>query len=258
MDNTSKYEIKVLQKTLNILNCFTSKKTEWSINEFCNELDLNRTTVYRILDILKSYHYIEESQKLGRYKLGKAYIAFGSILLNEMNLKKIASMYLESLANKIEETASLSIYYDFTSLILDSYDSPNDIKVHLDIGKRSELHASSHGKIFLSNLSPTEFNKYFEKDLPQYTPMTHTNKDYFLKIIEKIRKNRVSYDREEVINGLSGIGAPILDYNSTIVGAISIVGYSNRIEKKLDQLVEQVKLTASLISKEMGFSEEYE
>lgn len=258
MYNTSKYEIKVLQKTLNILNCFTSKKTEWSINEFCNELELNRTTVYRILDILKSYHYVEESQKLGKYKLGKAYIAFGSILLNEMDLKKKSSMYLEKLANEIGETTSLSIYYDFTSLIIDSYDSPNDIKVHVDIGKRSELHATSHGKIFLSTLSPTELNKYFKKDLPQYTSMTHINQDNLLKIIEKIRKNRVSYDREELINGLSGISAPVMDYNGTIVGAISIVGYSNRIEKKFNQLVGQVKFTASLISKEMGFSGEYE
>lgn len=255
--NNKKYEIKVLEKSLNILNCFTPKKSQWSINELCEELHLNRTTVYRILEILKSYHYVEESQKSCTYVLGKAYIAFGSILLNEMDLKKKSSIHLEALSKEIEETASLSILYDNTSLIIDSYDSPHDIKVHVDIGKRSLLHATSHGKILLSAMSNEDINQYSKNNLPKYTAMTLTGENELLIEVEKIRKERLSYDIEEYMNGLSGIGAPVFNYNNNIVGAISIVGYSNRIENRIDDLVGKVKQTASIVSREMGYTEVY-
>lgn len=49
MEKENRYRVKVLEKALRILDCFTIEKPEWSVKELSEHLDLNRTTVFRIL-----------------------------------------------------------------------------------------------------------------------------------------------------------------------------------------------------------------
>lgn len=251
--NSNKYGVKVLEKALSILNCFTVQKPEWTINEFCNELALNRTTVYRIITTLKCYNYVCETANSGKYRLGKSFLALGSILINEMDLKKKAGSYLEELSSITDETVSLSIYYQYTSLIIDSYDSTNDIKVHVSIGKRAELHAASHGKILLASLCDSEIKTYLERSLMKYTDKTRTDRNEILEMIRKVKEDKIAYDLEELKDGIIGIAAPIFDYNNKIIAAISIVGPKNRVEINIKNLEKSIKNSAFLISQEMGY-----
>ncbi|MFZ7132315.1 MAG: IclR family transcriptional regulator [Eubacteriales bacterium] len=246
--NSSKYNIKVLEKALRILGCFTIHKHKFSTKEFCDKLDLNRTTVYRIITILKKYKYLEEGNKTGKYRLGKAFVVNGAVLINQMDIKKKARPYLENLASNTGETASLCVYYDYTSLIIDSFEGTNDIKVHVPIGKRVDLHAASHGKMFLSTLSDCEINKYLDNKLPNYTSNTHTNKIRLWEIINQIRIEGIAYDFQEMTEGIIGITAPIIDYNNKIIAAISIAAPQYRAERNIKKIERSLKKYSLSIS----------
>jgi DNA-binding IclR family transcriptional regulator len=62
-------------------------------------------------------------------------------------------------------------------------------------------------------------------------------------------------EKEEAVEGVFGIAAPIRDYSRQVVAALGIalpLSSSNRT-KKSDQLIEMVKKTCETISSDLGY-----
>ncbi|KPU44562.1 HTH-type transcriptional regulator KipR [Oxobacter pfennigii] len=257
MESEEKYNVKVLEKTLNILKCFTSLKPEWTLSDLCKELKMNRTTIYRILTTLSAHDFITVSEKSGKYKLGSVFVVLGATVLSEMDLRKSAGYHLKKLSEISGETAHLCMYYNMTAVNIDIYDSPQENKIAPRIGKELSLHASSPGKIFLANFCDDDLEEYIQKGLAPSTQYTCTSPDEIKKMVKKIRQEKLAYDLRESTDDRSGISAPIFNYKNQVIAAIGAVGPYARFEKNLETIAKQVKNSAHSISKEMGYMGEF-
>ena len=73
--------------------------------------------------------------------------------------------------------------------------------------------------------------------------------------MEKIRKDGYIVEREEAVEGIMGIAAPIRDYSRQIVSALGValpIGQRSK-EEEIPRIVDLVKNTADAISSEMGY-----
>ncbi|MBW1805192.1 MAG: IclR family transcriptional regulator, partial [Deltaproteobacteria bacterium] len=76
--------------------------------------------------------------------------------------------------------------------------------------------------------------------------------------LEEIRKKGFAFDQEEVDEGTSAVGAPILDYGGNPIAAIVVAGPSQRIAWPGDSLiVSALKETAEKISKRFFNKSQY-
>jgi len=105
---------------------------------------------------------------------------------------------------------------------------------HLDSAKRDLLLADYH----------------FEK----LTPNTITTRKRFLEELELVRTSGVSFDNQESINGLAGIGGPIFNHTGVIIAAFAITGNPNNITKRRKDIIEAVKFTSQQVSIQLGLT----
>jgi DNA-binding IclR family transcriptional regulator len=73
--------------------------------------------------------------------------------------------------------------------------------------------------------------------------------------LEEIRVQGYVIEKEEAVEGLIGIAAPIRDHSRQVVAAIGIalpVGQRN-LKEGLDHTIDLVKKTSGLISSDLGY-----
>ena len=103
------------------------------------------------------------------------------------------------------------------------------------------------GKLYLAEYSAEELEKYFRSSKPQKrTVHSITNLADFLKLKEEIKKEGLSYDREEYEYGLTCIAAPIRDRNGNVAASMSISGPTSRLLHKGEAQIKEKLLKASL------------
>jgi len=92
--------------------------------------------------------------------------------------------------------------------------------------------------------------------LKPITRKSITGKEEFKERLRKIREQGFSIDREEAIDGITGIAAPIRDYTGNVVAALG-VGFISSFEesKGVTEIVKAVSETARNISRDLGYWE---
>ncbi|KPU44496.1 transcriptional regulator KdgR [Oxobacter pfennigii] len=253
MVTEDKYNVKVIEKAASILKCFTLENPEWNLAELSKEVQLNRSTVKRILKTLIYVGFLEYVEKERKYRLGPACIMLGSTVLNQLDLRKVASRHLQKLTEITQETSNIAIFNNNTALVIDRYNSPQEVRAISRIGSIAYLHATAGGKIFLADLSDEELEKYIDKGVIRYTENTHITRGEIFDDVAKIRAERLALDLREAYDDRSAAASPIYNFENKIIASISVVAPCPRFEQKFDKITSEVKNTAYNISKEMGY-----
>lgn len=210
LETEEKYSIKVILKTMELLKCFSPQQSEWTANELSTKLNMNRTTVYRILTTLASGGFVQSNPKSGGFRLGSTLIGLSLALFNSMDIRTMAEPVLKALSHKTGESVHLTIWYKDKVMLIDQWESPSDIKVMAPLGKKYSAHCTSTGKIFLSELPEEEFAKYLaEHELRTYTPNTIVDKEALREEVFMVRQKQIAFDFEEYAMDIVTCATPV-------------------------------------------------
>ena len=248
------HTILVLEKAMNLLSRFDSSRAEWGVTELSKDLDINKSTVSKILSTLENHRYLVKNAENRKYKLGLRLFELGSLVASQLDPQKEALVYMEELNRKVGETVHLVVMDDFDIVYINKVESPRSLHIGTRVGGRLPAHCTGVGKVLLAGLSPGELNIFLKKrPLKRFTPSTITDPEYLKEALAQIRLQGYALDNEEFNGGLMCVAAPIKNYSQKIIGAISISGPTNRIrEKNLEKLIPLVKSTAQKISQRLG------
>jgi len=248
------YTILVLEKTMNLLSRFDSSRAEWGVTELSKDLEINKSTVSKILSTLENHRYLVKNTENRKYKLGLRWFELGSLVASQLDPQKEALVYMEELNRKVGETVHLVVMDDFDIVYINKVESPQSLRIGTRVGGRLPAHCTGVGKVLLAALSPEELSIFLKKrPLKRFTPSTITSPERLKEALAQIRAQGYALDREEFNGGLMCVAAPIKDYSHKIIGAISISGPTSRIrQKNLEKLIPRVKNTAQKISQRLG------
>lgn len=70
--------VKSVSRALDIITLISLKKNGLGVTEIANQIDINKSSVYRILSTLVQYGYIEQDSETGKYKLGYKFLEISS------------------------------------------------------------------------------------------------------------------------------------------------------------------------------------
>ncbi|MDD4438268.1 MAG: IclR family transcriptional regulator [Tissierellia bacterium] len=250
MENTNIYIIPMVDKTFEIIEYMYQKDGKIGISQISKELNLPKATIYRILTTLRKWGYVEKTEELDKYMLGKSFIKLGSKVSSENDITSIAVPLINKLAKETGESINLGILYN--SEVVTVYNTKGeDFYLISNLIPVSPLNCSAMGKLFLSKFSDKDLKEYFESNKPEKrTVNSISDLSGFLKLKEEIERDGISYDKEEYEYGLSCIAAPIYDANKNIIAAISISGPTTRLNYKGRENLQNLLIsTAKEISK---------
>jgi IclR family KDG regulon transcriptional repressor len=250
MENTNNYVIPMVDKTFEIIEYMYERGGEIGISQISKDLDLPKATIYRILTTLKKWGYVEKTEELDKYMLGKSFIKLGSKVSSENDITSIAVPLINKLAKETGESINLGILHN--SEVVTVYNTKGeDFYLISNLIPVSPLNCSAMGKLFLSMFSDKELKEYFESNKPEIrTVNSVADLEGFLKLKKEIEQEGVSYDKEEYEYGLSCIAAPINGTQGNIIAAISISGPTTRLNYKGRENLQNLLIsTAKEISK---------
>jgi IclR family transcriptional regulator, KDG regulon repressor len=243
----SKYEVSTLKKGLQIVDLLQEERF-LTLTEITKALDLNKTTVFRLLSTLENMDYITKKDNYYTPN-GEKIRMVGS----EQSIDWTALQTPYQLGVSAAEGVYIGVLEGTDVIMKQMIKPPFKEPFEPEIGDRSPSHISALGKVILANLKPTEQQEVFSL-LPfnQATDNTFVNQDMFTYHLEVIKNQGFSIDDEERFVGVRCIAAPVF-HKGLVLAAVAIAGPIDRMKKtNLRGLTNKVIGVSKEITKELN------
>ncbi|MCG8478838.1 MAG: IclR family transcriptional regulator [Spirochaetales bacterium] len=246
--------VQSLDRAFDILEFLARAQQPKGLIDISKEVGLHKTTVYRLLNSLKERGYIEKSDTTNLYRLGMGFIELSSVYLNKVELTTEAEPYLKGLSREIGRTVYLAVMQDREVVYIDKYEQFNSLRKYSVIGRRRPLYSTSLGKALLFDRRAEEIRDILN-DVPlrRFTENTITDLEELIADIETSKARGFTRDNSEMDRGEQCIGAPIYDYRSVVIAAISVSWKGAFTTFDEDEVAALVKETAQMVSMRLGY-----
>jgi len=254
MKDPKDYNVRAVERALQILNCFNDEHPERGISEIAQAVDLHKSTTHRIVTTLLNYGFLERNENEQRYRLGLQMAALGVKVFRRMNARQEALPFMNELVNKWDETCDLCIFDQNQVFYVEVLQGKHALTIAANVGHRLPAHCTASGKLFLAHLTSHEFDQFLEKPLREFTEKTITSPDILRKQLVTIRQQGYSIDDEELESGIRAVAAPIRDIGGEIIAAISIPGPVNRMtSERISDITASLLDKTQIVSRRMGW-----
>jgi len=176
------------------------------VTEMAQQLSIAKSTAHYHLDTLREKGFVVREGT--RYKLSMEFLKFGFRVRQRILLFEAARTEIDKLGRKTGELVILSTEQRGLGVSLYKAGGSEALDVDAPIGRTATLH---------------------DRGLPQTTDQTITSRDELYEELDSIREDGVAFNREEHIEGINGVGVPILNAGGAVRGAVSIAGPTSRM-----------------------------
>ena len=240
-------------RAIRLLKTVSRAREEVTLVDLCSELGLSKPTVHRILSALMSEGLVVQNPASRWYRIGPAAVALGAHSAYRTDLRKVARLFLESLAAKAGETTTLEVPIGNEMLILDEVEGRHIIGARTEVGTRWPMHATSTGKSVLAGLPPDELESRLKEPKERLTTKTITGANDLRTALKGIRKKGYATAVGELQPDFSAVGAAVRDSTGAVVASLSIGGPSERLpRKRLRELGILVREAADELSRSLS------
>ena len=248
--------MRALSRGLTILGLFDAEHRDWSLNEIVERTGLSRMTSYRIARTLRSEGYLAVDRATNRYSLGPAMLTGTYLSESYERVKAVARPYLESLAKETGESVTLAVEVRGVAVCADMVRSARPNRQEVAVGRVIGDAANAHGKLFAAFKPAAERKRIVHRQHEARTRNTITDPEELGREFERVRRERVAFDREERDLGTCAVAAPVWDQMGQIVATVAAVVPAGRFGPEARcACAEAVKATAASLSAFFGYAE---
>lgn len=221
--------LKTLTLALDVMKMFTRERPDWGGRELADELGLNHTRIYRVLETLARNNFLHKDPETKRYSLGFAVWELGSIMYEGLNVKQLIRPSLEALRDKTGESIFLTVLDGDEALTLKVVEPENKVKFSVSTGSRAPLYVGASYRSILAYLEEDKINDILQDDkLKSYTANTMTKPMEIIEELEKIRTRGWAISEGEYTADVIAIAAPLFK-NRQIIGSVTVSGPTYRM-----------------------------
>jgi DNA-binding IclR family transcriptional regulator len=228
---------------------------ESSVTEIAAGLGVHKSTAFRLLATLEAHRLVEQVNDRGRYRLGVGNLRLAGATTARLDVVSEARPVCRQLAADTGETVNISVRSETSALYLDQQAGTSALQPHNWVGQRIPLHATSNGKVLLSELSEEEL-AHALPELPRFTDRTVTARDRLRQELAEVRRVGYALAVDELEIGLTAAAAPIRSAHGDIIASMSISGPSFRLgRERLGEEVPKVVAAALEVSHRLGWGQ---
>jgi IclR family transcriptional regulator, KDG regulon repressor len=246
-----------LERALQILSAFSPERSELSLGQYAELLDLSKATILRLCSTLTKYGFLRQDQESKRYSLGLRLFELGSVVVSSFSLTRIASPHLTELESKLGKTVFLGILEDGDLLYVDKREGAKDgIRFTSSVGKRRPPYWGMLGPVLMAYLSDKEVDELLAKNpLAATARNSFTKNEHYKEWLREIKGQGFVIEEEMAFEGIGGVAAAIWDFSGKVVAAMGVGYISSSVDSKaVKKIVKEVTGTATAISQELGYS----
>ncbi|MCF8150929.1 MAG: IclR family transcriptional regulator [Burkholderiaceae bacterium] len=186
-----------------LLEVIAGKNRFFSLQSLVEETGLPKPTLHRMLQQLESAGMLQRESDGRLYGTGLRLRRLAENLLLNNTVHGARHAVLRKLVEEVGESCNITALSGSEVLYLDRVETPAPLRFYLHPGSRVPAHCSASGKLFLSQMPPSQRRRLLEHaPLEHYTARTLTNLDALEREIETIKRDGHAIDNEEFLPGL--------------------------------------------------------
>ena len=226
---------------------------ESSVTEIAGGLGVHKSTAFRLLATLEAHRLVEQINDRGRYRLGVGNLRLAGATTARLDVVTEARPVSRQLATDTGETVNITVRSDTSALYLDQAAGSSALQSHNWVGQRIPLHATSNGKVLISELADEDLAEALP-DLPRFTDLTITSRSRLIDELDEVRRLGYALAVDELELGLTAAAAPIRSAHGDIIASMSISGPTFRLDqRRLAEAVPMVVAAALEVSHRLGW-----
>lgn len=228
-----------------------ARRGEAGVSEVAAEIDVHKSTAFRLLGALEGRGLVEQAGDRGKYRLGVGLIPLAGAVSDRLDVTRQGRRVCERLAAEVGETVNLAVLQEQWAVNVDQVRGPAAVSAHNWVGQLTPLHCTSSGKVLLAfadlgGAVPA---------LRRFTAHTLTDPVELRSELAAVRATGVARACEEYEVGLNAVAAPVRDRFGAVVAALSVSGPSYRLTpERMDEIVPALRAGAVEIGRRMGFA----
>jgi DNA-binding IclR family transcriptional regulator len=250
---TRRATIQSVDRAARILKVLASGPRSLGVSEIADRLGMTRPTVHGLLQTLQAHGFVEQDRDSDKYQLGAGLLQLGNSYLDLNELRARSLVHAERLATRADASVRVGVMHGASVVVVHHVFRPDTTLQILEVGAELPLHASALGKAMLAFVSEDAVADLLAEPLPRLTSRTLTPRALREELSE-VRERGFARERDEAILGESSVASPIFDHSERAVGAIGVVGDTDRLMPRgpARQLSSAVAEAARGISRELG------
>src|SRR5665647_3104608 len=127
--------IDAVDRTLAILECFSSERPDLGISEISRELGMHKSAIFRSLATLEARGLVEKNPSTRRYSVGPKILRPAGAYLSAVGLHERARPCMEQLMVATRETVSLYVPAGDRCVCIDRVESPLELRRVIRVGQ---------------------------------------------------------------------------------------------------------------------------
>jgi DNA-binding IclR family transcriptional regulator len=211
-------------RTFAILEHVATAQKPVEVADIITALKLPKATAYRLVEWFLERGYLSREAGRKRLVVGTklADLSFRALASSMHNA--VPHLVLQRLANTVNETCNIGTVVNGEVMYLDRVETEHwPLRLQFNVGSKVPMHCSAIGKLFLA-LAPAARRRRLLRsiELRAYTEHTITSIGGLELELERIRKEQVSFDRQEFLLGVICAAVPVLERNGELIAALAV------------------------------------
>jgi DNA-binding IclR family transcriptional regulator len=207
-----------------ILEHVARSRAPIDVVDIMQSLDLPKATAYRLVDWFVGQGYLVREPGRRRLLVGPKLtnLAFGALSSSMRN--DTPHIVLQRLVHTLNETCNIGTLLNGEVVYLDRVEAEHwPLRLHYTTGSRVPLHCSAIGKLYLALAAAPRRRRLLQSlELRRFTEHTITESARLDAELSQIRKEQVSFDREEYLAGVVCMAVPVTGNNGELLAALAI------------------------------------
>ena len=258
-EESLRYSVPPVERAFKLLRFIAEGNSCSNLSTVARELDINRTTLIRLIHTLEKNRMIEANGERSGYRLGAGLVSLGAQAMHGRDILQVCLPILKTLCKKTGMSAHLGIL-DGTDVIYLGRETPNSHLVsNIRVGSRLPAHATSIGRVILAAMPEAEVRALFaDMSLEQTSDKVPKTCDQIIDQARHDSQRGFAWSEGNFESGIGSCGAVILDHAGLPVGGINVSGPESRFasdgsgqEIEISNAVTEVAKQASAA---LGFS----
>lgn len=244
-------------RVLQIIKALSLSEEPLGLAELSRRLSTPKTSLIGLLRGLVDMEYV--SVRDGAYRLGGSSFELAGAVLSARQRSHMDDNIRAGMKSLNETTGETVLYGVFTGgppemmTYVGLVESRNAIRISVGIGDRSPLYCTAGGRILLAGMSDEDAQRYLASaPLERFAPLTETDPKRLLDSVRAARAEQFSVVPDEMIEGITGMAAPVMDNWSRVLGALIVAGPTGRMAENRVMLKDAILASARSISASLG------
>jgi IclR family transcriptional regulator, acetate operon repressor len=211
-------------RTFAILEHVAHAQRPVEVADIIAALDLPKATAYRLVDWFLDRGYLSREAGRKRLVVGAKFADLSFRALASSMHTAAPHLVLQRLVNTVNETCNIGTLINGVVVYLDRVEAEHwPLRLQFSVGSRVPLHCTAIGKLLLA-LAPVRRRQALLRsvELRRLTEHTIASRSRLEAELKQIRREQVSFDRQEFLLGVMCAAVPITGKNGEPLAAVAV------------------------------------